>query len=366
MNGAKRDASHLSNQGVDSKKPRPNGSITSFFGAPKPKANDPRSAVSSPIATRFDKAKWVSSLTTEQKELLKLEIDTLDESWLAHLKEVLVTSEFLALKRFLKKEKESGVTIFPPEKDIYSWSHHTPLHTVKTVIIGQDPYHNPNQAHGLCFSVRPPTPAPPSLVNIFTAIKNDYPLFERPANKIGLLTPWAERGVLMLNTSLTVRAAAPASHSEKGWEKFTQKAIDTVASSRTRGVVFLVWGSHAGKRISRIDKGRHCVLQSVHPSPYSARNGFFNCGHFKKCNDWLAERYGEDSRIDWSLTAGRSIFGSSPAGKSNSDSDENKPGTDIKPTNKETRNTSKSTESLLFDEDDIGALEALAAAEEDI
>jgi uracil-DNA glycosylase len=121
MNGAKRDASHLSNQGVDSKKPRPNGSITSFFGAPKPKANDPRSAVSSPIATRFDKAKWVSSLTTEQKELLKLEIDTLDESWLAHLKEVLVTSEFLALKRFLKKEKESGVTIFPPEKDIYSW-----------------------------------------------------------------------------------------------------------------------------------------------------------------------------------------------------------------------------------------------------
>ena len=111
-------------------------------------------------------------------------------------------------------------------------------------------------------------------MNIFTAIKNDYPCFERPANRSGLLTPWANRGVLMLNTSLTVRAGSPASHSEKGWEKFTQKAIETVASVRTRGVVFLAWGAHAGKRISRIDKGRHCVLQSVHPSPYSARNGF--------------------------------------------------------------------------------------------
>jgi len=163
----------------------------------------------------------------------------------------------------------------------------------------------------------------------------------------------------MLNTSLTVRAGSPTSHSEKGWEKFTQKAIDTVASTRTRGVVFLAWGSHAGKRISRIDKGRHCVLQSVHPSPYSARNGFFNCGHFKKCNDWLAERYGEDSRIDWSLTTGRSIFGSSHTG----DSDDKKSGIDLKPTSTGTRETPKS---LLFDEDDIGALEALAATEEDI
>ena len=119
MNSAKRDASHLSTQGVDAKKPKANGSITSFFAAPKSKANDPKAAV--PSAARFDKAKWVSSLTTEQKELLKLEIDTLDESWLAHLKEIVVTSEFLALKRFLKKEKESGATIFPPEKDIYSW-----------------------------------------------------------------------------------------------------------------------------------------------------------------------------------------------------------------------------------------------------
>ena len=142
------------------------------------------------------------------------------------------------------------------------------------VIIGQDPYHNHNQAHGLAFSTRPPTPAPPSLANIYLGIKNDYPSFQVPPNKGGLLTPWAERGVLLLNTCLTVRAHQAASHSNKGWERLTQKAIDVVACARTRGVVFLAWGTPAGKRITSINRDRHCILQSVHPSPLSAHRGF--------------------------------------------------------------------------------------------
>jgi uracil-DNA glycosylase len=154
-------------------------------------------------------------------------------------------------------------------------SRYTPLNNVKAVIIGQDPYHNHGQAHGLCFSVRPPTPAPPSLVNMFKALKNDYPDFQSPPKKGGLLTLWAESGVLMLNTCLTVRAHNANSHANKGWEKFTQKVIDTVAKVRSRGVVFLAWGAAAGKRVAHIQKQRqHCVLKSVHPSPLSAHNGF--------------------------------------------------------------------------------------------
>ena len=153
-------------------------------------------------------------------------------------------------------------------------SRHTPLNTVKAVVLGQDPYHNFNQAHGLCFSVRPPTPAPPSLKNIYTAVKNDYPSFEAPPKNGGLLTPWADRGVLLLNTCLTVRAHEANSHSNKGWERFTQKVIDTVAKVRTRGVVYLAWGTPASKRVARVDKARHCVLYSVHPSPLSAARGW--------------------------------------------------------------------------------------------
>ncbi|KAL4960935.1 uracil-DNA glycosylase [Aspergillus stella-maris] len=300
----KRGAGHLTAPAVDAKKSKVNGSITSFFGAPKSNSTSTQSvkpAAPSPVSPSFNKQKWVATLTPEQKELLQLEIDTLHESWLAHLKEEIVKPEFLTLKRFLLKEKQSGAKIFPPEEDIYSWSRHTPLHNVKVVIIGQDPYHNHNQAHGLAFSVRPPTPAPPSLVNIYTGIKNDYPSFIAPPNKGGLLTPWAERGVLMLNACLTVRAHQAASHSNKGWERLTQKAIDVVTRVRTRGVVFLAWGTPAGKRITGVNRERHCILQSVHPSPLSAHRGFFNNQHFKKCNDWLAERYGPDGVIDWRL-----------------------------------------------------------------
>ncbi len=178
---------------------------------------------------------------------------------------------------------------------------HTPLNTVKAVILGQDPYHNHNQAHGLSFSVRPPTPAPPSLKNIYKALAKDYPSFTPPPKNGGLLTPWADRGVLLLNTCLTVRAHEANSHANRGWEKFTQKVIDIVAAKRTRGVVFLAWGSPAGKRVQKVDRKRHLVLQSVHPSPLSASRGWFDCGHFKKTNEWLVGRYGEDGVVDWNL-----------------------------------------------------------------
>jgi uracil-DNA glycosylase len=279
---------------AEAKKPKANGSITSFFGAPK-------SSSSKPVAPKFDKAAWVAKLTAEQKELLKLEIDTLDESWLAQLKDEIVTKEFLELKRFLAEEEEAGKKVFPPKQDIYSWSRHCPLNTVKVVILGQDPYHNHNQAHGLCFSVRPPTPAPPSLVNIYKALKNDYPDFKEPPQRGGLLTPWADRGVLMLNTCLTVRAHEANSHSNKGWERFTQKVIDTVNAKRTNGVVFLAWGTPAQKRVTKVNTEKHLILKSVHPSPLSAARGWFNCGHFKETNKWLKQRYGEGGEIDWNL-----------------------------------------------------------------
>ncbi|CAD0082468.1 unnamed protein product [Aureobasidium vineae] len=262
-----------------------------FFGPPKTNpstssTNPSKGPTDSAPAVKFDKEKWVAGLSEEQKTLLKLEIETLHESWLAVLKDEITTKSFLDLKKFLKSEAEAGKKIFPPSEDVYSC-------TVKAVILGQDPYHNLNQAHGLCFSVRPPTPAPPSLQNIYKALKKEYPSFEPPPNKGGLLTPWADRGVLLLNTCLTVRAHEANSHSGKGWEKFTQKVIDLVCQKRTHGVVFLAWGSPAQKRCAGINGSKHYVLKSVHPSPLSAHKGF--------ANEWLKERYGDDGVIDWNL-----------------------------------------------------------------
>lgn len=311
---------------ADQKKPKVNGSIASFFGAPKSVGSTPQPAA------KFDKQRWVDALTAEQRQLLKLEIETLDDSWLAHLRDDITTREFLELKKFLEREKSAGKKWFPPPEDVYSWydpvsshrdgqfedagthaesppnrrSRHTPFHHVKVVVIGQDPYHNVNQAHGMAFSVRPPTPAPPSLKNMYVALKKDYPTFVSPPQNGGLLTAWADRGVLLLNTCLTVRAHEANSHANRGWERFTQKVIDLVAQKRTRGVVFMAWGTPAGKRVTRVDKQRHLVLQSVHPSPLSASRGFFDCGHFKKANAWLKSRYGEEGEIDWALAPGNS------------------------------------------------------------
>jgi uracil-DNA glycosylase len=311
--------------GLDSaKKPKVNASITSFFGQPKaePKTNSPATSLKAdatptssttdraePTPIKFDKDAWLAKLTPEQKQLLALEISSMDESWLAVLKDELVTKEFLDLKKFLKSEVESGKKVFPPSSDVYSWSRHTPLHKVKAVILGQDPYHNVNQAHGLCFSVRPPTVAPPSLKNMYIALKKDYPEFKAPPRNGGLLTPWADRGVLLLNTCLTVRAHEANSHANRGWERLTQKVIDTIVTKRTKGVVFLAWGSPAQKRCAKITGAKHLVLKSVHPSPLSAHKGFMDCGHFRKANEWLEERYGADGVIDWNLDVEPEVAG---------------------------------------------------------
>lgn len=144
-------------------------------------------------------------------------------------------------------------------------------------------------------------PAPPSLKNMYIALKNDYPNFKEPPRKGGLLKPWADRGVLLLNTCLTVRAHEANSHSNRGWERFTQRVIDVVAQKKTRGVVFMAWGTPAGKRVMKVDGSRHLVLKAVHPSPLSAARGFFTCGHFKRANEWLKTKHGAGSEIDWSL-----------------------------------------------------------------
>ncbi|KIW16087.1 uracil-DNA glycosylase [Exophiala spinifera] len=310
--------------GDDAKKPKKNSDLTSFFGPPKVKtatatnngglAGGGGVVAESAPTPKFDKDKWASGLSEEQRRLLKLEIDTLDPSWLAQLKDEVTSNSFLELKRFLQKETASSQKIYPPMEDVYSWSRHCPLHKVRVVILGQDPYHGHNQAHGLCFSVRPPTPAPPSLRNIYTAIKRDYPSFSPPPKSAGgLLTPWADQGVLLLNTCLTVRAGQANSHANHGWEKFTQKVIDTVVKLRTRGVVFLAWGSPAQKRCAGITGARHLVLKSVHPSPLSAHKGFFECGHFKKANEWLESRYGPEGVVDWNLDGNKSVPMKGPA-----------------------------------------------------
>ncbi|EIN03706.1 uracil-DNA glycosylase [Punctularia strigosozonata HHB-11173 SS5] len=233
------------------------------------------------------------------------------KSWLKVLKDEIRKPYFLALKRFLLAEGLTGLDancqIYPPPRQIYSWSTHTPLGKVKVVIIGQDPYHGPGQAHGLCFSVLPGVAVPPSLKNIYAEIKSEYPSFTPPRH--GDLTSWADQGVLLLNTFLTVRPGKAGSHGKQGWESFTDKVVDAVdkhgganlgAKTGTgRGVVFLCWGAWAAKRTEKLNKSKHLILKSAHPSPLSAHKGFLGNGHFRKANDWLEAKYGPDACVDW-------------------------------------------------------------------
>ncbi|KDE07229.1 hypothetical protein MVLG_02452 [Microbotryum lychnidis-dioicae p1A1 Lamole] len=244
-------------------------------------------------------------------DLLSLECATLDPSWLTLLKAEITKDYFLDLKRFLWKEGVQGpesttAKVFPRARDIYSWSRHCPLDKVKIVVIGQDPYHNEGQAHGLAFSVRPGVAVPPSLRNMYKELSNEYPDFVPP--KTGDLTPWARSGVLLLNTSLTVQAHKANSHAGKGWESFTDKVVHLVdkfggsdgAGKLGKGVVFFAWGAWAAKRVAKLDTTKHLVLRSAHPSPLSVHRGFLNNGHFKQANEWLEKKYGPDGIIDWS------------------------------------------------------------------
>lgn len=219
----------------------------------------------------------------------------LEPSWKAHVGDWFAREDMRALAAFLRQRKAAGARIYPPGRDIFAAFEATPFDAVKVVVLGQDPYHGAGQAHGLCFSVPPGVPVPPSLLNIYKELERDTG-FTRPDH--GCLLPWARRGVLLLNSVLTVEDGKPGSHQGHGWEGFTDHVVD-VLNRECEQLVFLLWGSYAQKKGAVIDPRRHRVLRAPHPSPLSAHRGFLGCGHFSAANEYLA-RCGK-TPIDWSL-----------------------------------------------------------------
>jgi uracil-DNA glycosylase len=218
----------------------------------------------------------------------------IEESWKKELWDEFQAPYFRILKDFLILEKRS-FTVYPPGNLIFNAFSHTSFDRVKAVILGQDPYHGKGQAHGLCFSVPPGIPQPPSLVNIFKELHADLGI---PVPIHGNLEKWADQGVLLLNATLTVRAGQAGSHQNRGWETFTDAVIRSISRDRS-SVVFLLWGRYAQAKEALVDASRHLVLKAAHPSPFSAHSGFFGCRHFSKTNEYLVSQ-GIDS-IDWSL-----------------------------------------------------------------
>ncbi len=219
----------------------------------------------------------------------------LDQSWLQYLTSEFEKDYMLALKQFLLNEKKNKKIIYPKGDLIFNAFNTTPLDQVKVVILGQDPYHGPNQAHGLCFSVLPGVAIPPSLKNIYKEIESELGI-TMPAH--GCLQAWAEQGVLLLNATLTVEQAKAGSHQGKGWETFTDRAIQVV-NEQCDDIVFLLWGSYAQKKGQLIDSKKHHVLKSPHPSPLSAHRGFLGNNHFTLTNQWLESK--GKAPINWAL-----------------------------------------------------------------
>lgn len=216
----------------------------------------------------------------------------IEDTWKSALSEVFERSFFNQLTDYVKEEYSSS-KIFPPGKEIFNAFWRCPLPHVKVVILGQDPYHGPGQAHGLSFSVKPGVPFPPSLLNIFKEIKRDLGLDLPPD---GDLTRWADQGVFLLNATLTVRAHQAGSHQGRGWEEFTDEVIKVISRER-ENVVFLLWGAYAQKKSALIDPQKHLILKAPHPSPLSAHRGFLGCGHFSQANEYLIQT-GQES-IKW-------------------------------------------------------------------
>ncbi|MCQ2598825.1 MAG: uracil-DNA glycosylase [Alphaproteobacteria bacterium] len=216
----------------------------------------------------------------------------IETSWKNALVDEFNQEYFIKLTDFVRGEYLSGQCIYPEPKNIFNAFNLCPIDDVRVVIIGQDPYHEPGQAHGLCFSVLPPTPVPPSLVNIYKEIESDL---GHPSCTYGDLTKWAQQGVLLLNSTLTVRAHVAASHAGHGWEKFTDAVIRAV--SQKKNIVYMLWGSYAQRKAEFVDKNNNLILKSVHPSPLSAHRGFFGNHHFSRANQYLAE-HGKKI-IDW-------------------------------------------------------------------
>lgn len=219
----------------------------------------------------------------------------LESGWLAELGDEFDQPYMRQLKTFLKAEKQAGKVIYPPSGEMFNAFNSTPFAQVKVVILGQDPYHGPGQAHGLSFSVPSGVRIPPSLQNIFKEIERDLGI---PRPNHGNLQAWAEQGVLLLNATLSVEQANAGSHQKRGWEQFTDHAIEALNRDR-EGLVFLLWGSYAQKKGRLIDTNKHLVLKSVHPSPLSAHRGFLGCGHFSQVNEYLQAK--GQAPIDWTL-----------------------------------------------------------------
>lgn len=217
----------------------------------------------------------------------------IEASWKEVLHKEFTKPYFEQIVAFLKIERAQGKTIYPPGSLIFNAFDKTPFHKIKVVLLGQDPYHGPGQAHGLCFSVPDGVPTPPSLQNMYKELHNDIGM---PIPATGNLTKWALQGVFLLNASLTVRAGEPMSHAKIGWADFTDAVIRTISAEK-KGVVFLLWGRFAQDKQVLIDETRHHVLKAAHPSPLSANNGFFGCKHFSKTNGLLRQQSLE--AIDW-------------------------------------------------------------------
>ena len=219
----------------------------------------------------------------------------LEPSWKSRLAPEFKQSYMMELRAFLLSRKRARAVIYPPGPKIFNALDATPFDRVKVIILGQDPYHGPGQAHGLCFSVRLGVPTPPSLINIFKEIETDLGI---RAPDHGNLQPWARQGVLLLNAVLTVEKGRAAAHQGKGWERFTDHVVRILNTER-EGLVFLLWGSHALRKGAVIDRQRHLVLSAPHPSPLSAHRGFFGCRHFSRANQYLEQRGLE--AINWKL-----------------------------------------------------------------
>lgn len=219
----------------------------------------------------------------------------IESTWLALLSDEFEADYFSTLRDFLAVERTSE-TVYPPDKQVFDAFKYTPVEKVKVVILGQDPYHGPNQAHGLCFSVNDGIKIPPSLRNIFKELNSDIGMKE-PSS--GNLTKWASQGVLMINATMTVRAKNAGSHQGKGWEQFIDAVIQNLSNER-KNLVFLLWGKYAQNKSSLINyENGHLILKAPHPSPFSAYTGFFGCKHFSKANNFLLEKGVET--IDWNL-----------------------------------------------------------------
>lgn len=219
----------------------------------------------------------------------------LESTWTEVLNKEFSSEYMTKLKQFLLKEKQAGKSIFPRGEEYFAALNTTPFDQVKVVIIGQDPYHGPGQAHGLSFSVKPGVPAPPSLVNIFKELRSDLGI--EPPNH-GYLLDWAKQGVLLLNAVLTVQASNAASHQNKGWESFTDAIVHALNDQR-ENLVFVLWGSYAQKKGAFIDRKKHCVIEGPHPSPLSAHRGFFGSKPFSKINAYLKSKKLDE--INWKL-----------------------------------------------------------------